>query len=175
MIDCSNSSWDQSPDCVCEGAGLRWHKQEVFYAISDAYSDHQKSLVRAVFDLTAAHTRCLKLTEIFDLNTADIPLRFRQIDGAGQTLAETQAFFTGDRMVLAEINVDVGEPTLQTDGDFFTAIWHELLHALGILDHAPEGSDNLLAPEQSDPRTELGMWDLAELMMRYCESPTVVA
>jgi predicted Zn-dependent protease len=172
MIDCSLSSWT----CVCSGQGLRWQKQNVTYLIDDEYTNWQKELIRAAFDMVQARVKCMTFREVS--SNEDIFFNWIDIDGRGKILAQAQNFIFSnqvDSIARSIVSFDRMETVFNTDPDlFFYVAIHELLHALG-LDHAPS-PDNILFEEVVLPlRMSFGDWDLQELFARYCSGDSVQA
>lgn len=171
MIDCNESSWTKP--CVCAGSGLRWQNNTVKIYLSDAFTAEQKAAMRTVISYTESQTQCLKLIEVDHPTLSDIPVDWEMDDD--QFLGSTQITFINEMMVGALLSLNLGHydgthSTLFTDiDDFATVFWHELLHALGIDDHAPPGSGNLMEATHTGEVVSLGDWDNMEIDSRYCD------
>lgn len=176
MIDCSQTQWT----CICDGEGLRWQKNNVTFAIDDEYTAWQKQLIRQAFRMVQARVRCLSFREVALDGSEDIAFDWDDIDGANQTLAETQSFWFSNSILSlarAEITFDRAETDFATDPDlFFYVAIHEILHALGIR-HAPLNlPDNIMYEQLIRPlRMSFGLWDLDELFSRYCSADSTLA
>lgn len=107
--------------------------------------------------------------EVTDASQAKILVTCRRIDGGGGVLAECELPQQGSRRV--RLWLDVGE-TWSTEIPSLRAIiladvlWHEFGHALGI-NHAPQGSANVMAPVYNPAVKSAGSFDISESQRRY--------
>lgn len=171
MINCGDSSWG----CRCEGTDIRWQKPIVYYEIGDGFTAEQVQVMEEVINHTSSLLRCTTILPANDTSGVDIPISW----GADEqdVLGVTGATYDSlDRMILAEIILNFGHydgtySTLYMNiDDFATVFWHELLHAMGVLDHAPQGSGNLMQANHNGPVTTLGAWDDEQIDLRYCDT-----
>lgn len=111
----------------------------------------------------------IKARYIETARTARVLVGSRRIDGSGRILAECELPCGMDQVRLW---FDVGEQWLTDMSSRERGIilhdvaWHELGHALG-LGHAPQGSNNVMAPVYNPAVDNAGSWDRAESTMRY--------
>lgn len=117
----------------------------------------------------------LQPREVTDGNKARLLVTCRAIDGPGGVLAETE-LPAGQKYV--RMWLDVGEqwntltPAIRAIS-LGTVIRHEMGHAIGI-GHAPDGSNNWMAPYLNESLVNAGPFDISESTKRYSlPSPTV--
>lgn len=104
----------------------------------------------------------------------NVQIMTRGIDGAFGVLAEAElAGVNSDGNDFRRLWFDSGErfslsPQVPPGRvDLYAVALHELLHILGI-SHAPQGSNNLMAPAiRSINARDFGPWDIDELLKRY--------
>ena len=156
-------------------AGVRWEKADrgepvtwtvrrtgIPVAAGVNYSQIREAYTRITGEISAASGIIFK--ELPDA-IGDIHVSFKSIDGKGKILA--QAYYPNNNPacgLCGDIRIDSAERW--TFDDFYSAAFHEFLHAIGI-PHAPtSGGKNLMEPYFTGLQV-LGPWDLTELRSRY--------
>ena len=103
--------------------------------------ESERALVRDAFDSWASVCG-VELVEVEDAADVDIRIGWGlDTDGSGGALATTHTWFRGDTTVAVSIVFDTHDRTqFDDDGVFFTAVLHEIGHALGIAHSDVDGA-----------------------------------
>ena len=165
-----------TPDAVALAIS-QWPDPDFPWTITDIVPGMKESELRMALEFAARqwqHTCGIKPRETINGNEARLLVTCRRIDSHLGVLAECE-LPTGQRRV--RLWLDISEtwntliPAVRAIS-LASVLWHEMGHAIGI-GHAPERSENIMAPQLNERIIVPGIFDKNESQRRYGKPATV--